>query len=196
MGWQTVYHTDGLSTKDFLDREFTHENDNVAVSIIASRMVGSQYYAAVQRVIKASGRAEIIAVVVLTSKRHGELTFKDMDEAMGPCYYNCPPSILNRLTPIEQFTDLCDSERKYMTDWRNKCRDNATRRNNKPNVGDTIVFSHPIRFTDGHECNSFVVKKFPSMSGKRNSTVYVSVGNGRMYRISRIGNKNFTVKKG
>lgn len=97
--------------------------------VIKSAMVGSTYYAAVERK-KADGSREVWAAVFLTCGRSSDGTiwgYKDMDETMGPCEDRCPAKILALLSPTDS---------KYANEWRQRCRENlrikAEERKNGP----------------------------------------------------------------
>ena len=78
--------------------------------LIKSAMVGSTYYAAVR-----NKQGDVWAAVVLTksnSREYDNFGYKDMDETMGPVYYDCPVSILKALTPTDN---------KTANEWREKC---------------------------------------------------------------------------
>ena len=106
--------------------------------VLKSSMVGSVYYAAVkplQRYSKDDDGNEIIVdiptneqqvfgVVFLTStdsKDYFNFSYKEMDETVGPCYYDCPKGILDLLTPT-------DSE--WANNWRAKCRERLEEKKN------------------------------------------------------------------
>lgn len=55
---------------------------------------------------------------------------------MGPCYYDCPVSILNLLS---------ETDSEYANSWRNKCKENNKRKNssdclNRLPIGTSIKF--------------------------------------------------------
>ena len=124
MGWigykATHYYKNGqVNRKAELDASY----EESGWKVLKSTMDGTTYYAALQnaqrRVKNEDGtykkdaegryvREEVpekerttFGVVVLTSMRDGMFCYKDMDETMGPCYSNCPTSILKLLTPTK-----------------------------------------------------------------------------------------------
>lgn len=87
--------------------------------VLKSTMKGKIYYGALQL-----PDGNVIGTVVITSgtnRRDPYFNFgyKAMDETAGPCYYDCPKSILDLLTPT-------DSE--WANAWRAKCREKANRK--------------------------------------------------------------------
>ena len=55
---------------------------------------------------------EVYADVILLEKSGDEITYKTMSEYEGPCYYDAPKSLLNKLTPTSD---------RYASKWREKC---------------------------------------------------------------------------
>lgn len=105
--------------------------------VIKSSMVGSVYYAAVEK-LKRYGEKQpdgtlpvedipeeernVWAAVFLTStdsKDYYNFSYKDMDESVGPGQAECSASILKLLSPT-------DSE--WANEWRELCRQNAARK--------------------------------------------------------------------
>jgi len=70
--------------------------------------------------------------------------YKDMEEPMGPYYYNCPERILKLLTPTTN---------EYALKWRKKCWERIKRLKSMPKLsqGDIIEFEKPLLFSDGTE---------------------------------------------
>lgn len=83
---------------------------------LKSAMVGSTYYAAIERTNKDNPEDRIVfAVICLTSTDmtdYHNFAYKDMDETCGPYKCDCPKGILDLLTPT-------DSE--FANAWRKKC---------------------------------------------------------------------------
>lgn len=120
--------------------------------VVKSTIKGSVYYAAVKPLKKCIGKNEkgeyqytdiplseqkIFGVVFLTStdsKDYYNFSYKDMDETVGPCYYDCPKSILDILSPT-------DSE--YAIKWREKCYEQIEKNKNPDALNnlpeDTII---------------------------------------------------------
>lgn len=162
MGWLFMRDLGGHSTaRAYLDNQFTYARDNHRLTVLASLMVGSTYYAAAERV-ENSGERQVFAIVCLTKTSTGArdgctFGYKDMTEHMGPCESECPASILDELT---------DTDSQYAQAWRDRCRANLVQRrlqNAKPTprAGQTIVFEEPMRFGDGQERTRFEVVPNP-----------------------------------
>lgn len=144
MGW-TSYHASHykngkIDRKAECDAYFKEGLNQGHYKVLKSVMYGSVYYAAVQTLKKYIGKNEdgtfiyedlpesekrIFAVVFLTSideKDYYNFSYKDMDEACGPCAYDCPKSIL-KLLP--------ETENEYALEWRKKCKEKAKRKSQK-----------------------------------------------------------------
>lgn len=162
MGWLFMRDLGRFATpRSYLDNQFTYARDDHRLTVLASSMVGSTYYAACER-LEGSGERQVFAIVCLTKTSTGArdgctFGYKDMTEDMGPCESECPASILDELT---------DSDSKYAKAWRARCRANIVQRklqNAKPTPrpGQTIVFDEPMRFSDGRDRTRFEVVANP-----------------------------------
>lgn len=125
MGWTGLMMQEAPTQKEkreILDSEFTwfNEKKQQGGRIIKSTMVNSVYYGAYEFYKKQGDEIydnHTTAIVCLTSFRDHEFMFKDMSEDMGPYEYNCPFSILQKLSPIS--TDGIGDI--WAKEWRNKC---------------------------------------------------------------------------
>ena len=153
MGW-TSYHAThykwvgkGIKRSYVVDRKaecdayFMEGLNRGYYDVLKSSMVGSTYYAAVKP-LKKYGKDDngneivvdipineqrVFGIVFLTStdsKDYFNFSYKEMDETVGPCYYDCPKGILDLLTPT-------DSE--WANNWRAKCREQLEK-NKNPNA--------------------------------------------------------------
>lgn len=118
MGWTSYqcwnYNDHGkIDRKGECDRYFELWDGH---EVVKSTMVGTVYYAAVKTV----DTDEVWAAVFLTHVDGDEFAYKDMDETVVPCYYDCPNSILKLLTPTDN---------KWANQWREKCRKNNAHKN-------------------------------------------------------------------
>ena len=147
MGWiydQAIhYKRNGkIDVKAEIERKIDSE-----YRVLKSSVVGSAYYAAVQEPNgNVSGH-----VVLFNTDGDGSFNFgtKFMDETMGPCYYDCPKSILNLLT---------ETDNEEAKAWRIKCatrnaqkareRDKVKRLKNLP-LNTVIEFDSPFTSRDG-----------------------------------------------
>lgn len=145
MGWTsyhaTHYKNGKIDRKGECDAYFMKGLNRGHYDVLKSSMVGKVYYAAVKPLKKYSkddvgneiivdiptDEQQVFGVVFLTStdvKDYHNFSYKEMDETVGPCYYDCPKGILDLLTPI-------DSE--WANNWRAKCREQLEKKKN-PNA--------------------------------------------------------------
>ena len=99
------------------------ENERYIWKPIATALVGSTVYLAVERTEKATGEKVVYADVCLTRMNNGYLMVKAMSDTMCPGYYDCPKRILDLLTPT-------DSE--WANEWRNKCAEKRKQKASDP----------------------------------------------------------------
>lgn len=132
MGWTwyeaTHYKNGKVDRKAECDAYFTEGFNKGWYKVERSTLIGTVYYAAIRKLKTYSGK-EIVdipeseqivfGVVFLTStdaKSYYNFGYKDMDETVGPGYYDCPVRILDLLSPI-------DSD--FANEWRRCCRERA-----------------------------------------------------------------------
>ena len=155
MGW-TSYHATHYK-KGKIDRKAECDamwNDDPNFEVLKSSMVGSIYYAAIKR------DATVFGVVFITStnaKEYCNFAYKDMDETMGPGYYDCPKGILDLLTPTAS---------DWANEWRQKCYEKHEQKKN-PDALSNLPLGTVIKFTtfDGQEHKAF--KHPPGFQFKR-----------------------------
>lgn len=161
MGWTSYSPTHfdshgNVNRKAECDAYFLEGPNRGYYNLVASRMVGSIYYAAIQPLYRAArdeqnrvrkdnaghimrelipeGEKSISAVVFRTHVKDGFFYYKDMSETMGPCYYDCPESILKKLSPIES---------EYANAWREQCWEKIKRTKTARKMG-TDLRSLPV----------------------------------------------------
>lgn len=150
MGWLYMQSLGGHSgPRQYLDAQFTYERPERRMCVLRSSLVKMRTYYAAVEIVPTEGDREVFAVICLVryNPRAADgyiFGYKDMDETMGPCEADCPVAILDLLTP---------TDREHAIAWRKRCRAAAGRRATVPKLrdGDLVVFTEPIRFTDGSE---------------------------------------------
>lgn len=190
MGWLFMQSLGGFAgPRQHLDDQFTYARETVRSTVLRSALVRVRtYYAAVEQARPDRGR-EVLALVCLVKynprEREGYVFgYKGMDETTGPCEAECPPAILDLLTPTTS---------DYAQAWRDKCRANAARRSVKPRLRDgwTLVFAEPVRFADGAEHKRLQV----SIDPRRPRAVRFRPESGHaLYRISRLDAFDYTIE--
>lgn len=163
MDWLFMRDMGGCATpRSYLDNQFTYQRDTHRLTVLASAMVGSTYYAACER-LAADAERIVFAIVCLTKTSTGArdgctFGYKDMDETVGPNESECPAALLDELT---------ETDSEYALAWRARCRANLLARKldrakPTPKPGQTIIFNEPMRFSDGSDRTRFEVVANPN----------------------------------
>lgn len=158
MGWTsyhaTCYKNGTVDRKAEMDNYFKEEdstNGEYHFKTLKSAMVGSTYYAAIEKTNNNTGVKEVFAIVCLTSVNMDDyynFSYKDMDESMGPCERKCPMGILNLLTP---------TDKQWANEWREGCREHQARKNELAKLdrhgrkGGKIGFTPAYDLSSGHK---------------------------------------------
>jgi hypothetical protein len=106
MGWLSMQSLGGhAGPREYLDHQFTHEDQELRSTVLRSSIVRGVYYAAIEHV-RPGGEREVWACVCLVrhnpKARDGYIFgYKDMEESMGPYSYDSPAAILDLLTPTD-----------------------------------------------------------------------------------------------
>jgi len=180
MGW--TYFEKPMNVKQWFENHLTWESEAVSNRCLKSAVKFKEAYAAVETINKTTGKREVWAAVFLlnyTRDSYYNFGYKDMEESMGPGYYNCPASILDLLT---------ETESDYANNWREKCR----KRSSKPKlkVGAVIEFKEPLSFT-GWSASVFEKVKY----GRKRNIFRAVDGGGSLVRIqSSTLNREYSLK--
>jgi hypothetical protein len=171
---------------EYLDDQLTFDSTERSHRVLRSAFVQMRrYYAAVERVEKASGQRSVVAVICLVhynprSKDGHVFGYKDMDETMGPCELDCPAAILDLLTPTDS---------TWANEWRQSCR--ARWAKPKPRAGQTLVLASPLKFSDGETLTRFRLVEIVRRNRKR--LVYRGE-NGGYYRLPNLRDLEYTLE--
>ena len=152
----TSYHREkGETDREHLQRELCGDYLQIVECATVTDHEYRVFYAAV-RYLKDSGitpQGHTFGLVVLQRWGRGDYNYcrKEMDETMGPGYYDAPAKVLDALSPL----DLDDTS--YAAGWRAKCREQLAAKAATPKVtaGTRVRFAHPMQFTDGVERDTF-----------------------------------------
>lgn len=171
MGWTSqranFYKNGTVDRKAEMDSIFKEEdsaNGEFHYKTLKSAIVGSTYYAAIEKTNNKTGKKEVFAVICLTSVSNDpyyNFSYKDMDETMGPYKYDCPSSILKLLTPTEN---------KYAKEWREKCNENIKKKYQLEKMdkhgkkGGTIIFYPSSDLQSGRKANEPIKLFWQSIS--------------------------------
>ena len=127
MGW--TYMEKPMNIKKWLEDSLTWENETYSHKCLKSYIKLKEGYAAVESINKITGDREVWAIVYLfnytRSKDGFNFGYKDMDESMGPYYYNCPASILDLLTEAKSNSAI---------EWRKKSREVLANKKPRPKI--------------------------------------------------------------
>lgn len=145
MGWveEPMY---GKSLDDFMDNLFVPHK-----FITKGYVRGGEYYRALK-----TTEGNVVAYVILISRRGDDICYKIMDETVHPYYYNCPVAVLDVLT-----FPLNENAQK----WRDGCR--ARKIREKLPVGTVIKMPQKFTFINRYddyevECDTFEIVKIRS----------------------------------
>lgn len=144
MGWTFFHRARGEKIADTLAREF---NGPSSGEVLACRVVNIKTAYLAYR----QPNGNVFAIVCLLQFRpHDRLNFgyKDMDETMGPYAYDCPPDILDMLSPTDN---------KTANEWRDACRARLSSRAIKIEQGDVVRYNQPITLSNGRQYRDFEV---------------------------------------
>lgn len=186
MGWLYMQSLGGhCGPRQYLDAQFTFTRSDVTSKVLRSALMAMRvYYAAVETIRLATDERTVWAAVCLVRynprERKGYIFgYKDMDETVGPNEADCPPAILDLLTPTDH---------PYAQGWRTRCRENAMARRAlsrkpSPRPGQTIVFEEALLFSDGRRFDRFEAVAEPC---SHRCVLYREPQSGRLYRIPNV----------
>lgn len=157
MGTTIGRKSEGESVRAYIVR--TEGLDRDYLKIVAHNARGREHYFAIYNA--RTNSTEVI--VVLASKRNGQIAVKVIDEGMGPYYYNASARVVDALSPTSDPTALS---------WRAYCREVYQKRARlkRAAIGDSVKI--------GEECYLLVGKQGNTWIGRHN-------GSGLDYRIGR-----------
>ena len=151
MGWSSydIY----TSPKVECDRILNQKTENYESKVIRSYMKGNIYYAAVS--LKTQEEECVYAAVFLTyysprTKKEFNFSIKEMDETVGPCYYDFPEEYFKLLTPTNS---------QFAIEWREKVKKAIKHKKNlsKLKNGDKIKFKAICEMTSGVKAGDEVI---------------------------------------
>jgi len=181
MGWLYMQSLGGhAGPREYLDNQFTHEDEQLKSRVLRSAIVRRVYYAAIEHLRPGDAR-EVWACICLTrynrKARDGYIFgYKDMEESMGPYSYDCPAAVLDLLTTTDNENALA---------WRAKCREAAVQRRTlaakpKPKPGQIIIFNLPVEFGNGTAFERMEVVAHP---WHKRGVLFRAPGRPGFYRI-------------
>ena len=97
MGWTGSLKIDNLTTKQWLEKEFTSESDDHKWELTDVSMRGSVAYGIYKSQDKKTGIVLAEGFIILTRKEGDWIYFKEMGESVHPYYYDAPKRLLDKL---------------------------------------------------------------------------------------------------
>lgn len=180
MGWTYTHRPRGMSHLEFFGREFNGSRTRV---LDAGSYSYTEVYLALgtweNGYVEGTVPDDVVGVVCLTkwvpNDPQFNFGFKEMTEDMGPYCYNCPERILEQLTPTEN---------EYALRWREQCWKTIRRRKARPKlkVGDVVLFSRELTFTDG---TCFRIAEVIQDGRRLRFSPYPATLRNRRYRVRR-----------
>jgi len=175
MGGVSYEVASGRKVKDLIAEYLTND---AQCEIIDLSVKGNIGYTIVR-----TYRGVVIGAVVKTERytENGRTYFyvKDMSESMGPCYYDAPARLLDKLD------ELVPEPESYGREWRDKCRATIAKRKEASAVkaGDLVVFSEPMRFGDGFTRSEFYFVKGSTFRATDGVRVSITRWKDRAYSV-------------
>lgn len=154
MGWTGFRKPLGGTRKDWLIKEFKHENDTHKWYLTDVSMRGSTAYGIYWVEHKATGQLDHEGMVILTSVSGDEFRYKEMGETVEPFYYDAPVSLIKKLD------SLGTPKNENAKIWREKCRKNSLTEKKVLVDGQIVKFSEPLNFRTFKEDTFTYVKQF------------------------------------
>lgn len=140
MGWTSFNLNQPV--KQWFNEKYNNEHHEVIDVAIVKR---TRLYAAV----KDKKTNDVFALIFLLRwqpKSDMNFSYKDMDETVGPYYYDCPKKIFKLLTPTNN---------EYAIGWRKNVEEYHSNNDKLKNKNTVIVFDEAIEFTNGMSFKAF-----------------------------------------
>lgn len=155
MGYWSDYKHKNESFAVWAANKYNRETELYKNEVVATGLVNRrELYVAVKRIDKVEQIEYVYCMVILIrweKGRHYNMMIKEMDEFCGPCYYNCPASVYNALTPVP-YSDLSENWRETV-----KARYDKSAAINKLANNDIVVFDKAIKLRSGKEYTRFQI---------------------------------------
>lgn len=156
MGW-TSLHQKPHNVVKYLTEQWNPE----FAEVLRAACVG---FSTVYMAVRDKRTGLVFAAVYLTRYNRGDtynFSYKDLDESSGPCECDCPESILQLLSPIEDFQRVYGREYTYAREWREACWANVRKKKQARALKDGVLisFASPISFGSYGTHTTFYVRK-------------------------------------
>ena len=145
-------YADALYSEDIHEWDGCICTDKVLVRrrVLKSSIAKGTWYGAIENTTLETGKTDVWAGVCLVGKSEdGCFLYKDISESSLPCYYDCPKSVLDLLSPTDN---------EYALAWRQKCRsalsEKAERKRFTSRLRDFAKTGKPVTWT-AFACNVY-----------------------------------------
>ena len=121
MGWTSLTTTQATA-KEAIIYEVTRYFSTGDWEVIDYAYQGGKYKGELYMAYKNTRLKLIIGQVVIVEldQHSSELSYKEIMEVAGPCYYRCPAKIIDQLSSLDQLKKY-EIETTYAQNWREKC---------------------------------------------------------------------------
>ena len=127
-----------------------------------------------------SGQSYRTALVIITSRRNGDFSWKAMTESDGPVACGMPERMFKKLTPAQEFA--FNREFEYVQGWRERVQAYHEKKKRTVTVGNIIEFANPLRY--GRDPNVVEVRRFRVLEWGRSKLFSALCDDGSTFRCS------------
>ena len=174
MGWDYQHIEKPINRVELVMKDYTCENEVKIYQPLKGVAVGKVVYLAVEETDKVTNKKEVFAVVAETKVCSDYFNFgmKSNCETAGPCFYDCPASILDLLTPTSS---------EWANEWREKCRQNIQSKKEQINLSKCEIGTK-ILIQDPKTSSSVILEKYRPFNKKR--AIWVDFSSNRYFPMS------------
>ena len=143
MGWTFTHKPKGMPVKAFFEKQW--RDIDILECYVKN---GAAYMACRFKDLSKDPRTWAAVCLIRYDRNSHEFNFgdKDMDETMGPCYYDAPAKVLDMLTPIPK-----GQEDSYAAKWRAKCREELKRKASMVKLREGMIIRTGVLLDCGRE---------------------------------------------
>lgn len=154
MGWLFTQKHKGVSVKDFFVEHFA------PLEIVECKVKNMKTAYLAVRFTDGPKKGKVIGVVCLLEYKKNDwcnFGYKDMEEGMGPNEVECPKSVLEKLSPLDEiYSDITSDAYQWAKKWRDSCWANVHKKKLKLSKGMMIKFPYDLEFgSDRIKLNTF-----------------------------------------
>lgn len=176
MGWDYQHVDSPINRVELMMKEYTWESETKRYTPLKGVCVNQVVYLAVEEYCKQTQEKNVFAIVAQTrvAQDYFNFGFKGNSEDCGPCFYDCPASILDLLTPTTS---------KWANEWREKCREKINKKKetidlSKCELGTKILIKNPLNDED------IILEKYKPINRKR--AIWLDKERNTFYPMTRL----------